>query len=175
LIGHEDIGELERNETPAERVDRNFNELLGELRIALPGVQVLFAFLLTVPFAQGFTNLSGFERGIYFAVLLLTALASAFLIAPTAYHRLLFRRGRKLEILFFANRAAVLGLGALALAMSGAILLITHFLFGAAAAIPVGCASLLLFGSLWYLLPLARGRDGEQSRGSSRRSPEPPT
>src|SRR5438876_1846747 len=149
-----EIGELVRDETPAERVDRNFNELLGELRIALPGVQVLFAFLLTVPFAQGFAQLSGFERGIYFAVLLLTAISSAFLIAPTAYHRVLFRQGRKQEVLFFANRAAVVGLGCLALAMSGAILLITHFLFGAAAAIPIGIAAMLLFGILWYVLPL---------------------
>src|SRR5439155_18431390 len=111
-----------------------------------------------VPFAQGFSDLSGFERGVYFAVLCLTALAAALLIAPTAYHRLLFRKGRKRDILFFANRAAVLGLGALALAMSGAILLITDFLFGAAAAIPVGAGAALLFGSLWYLLPLSRGR-----------------
>jgi hypothetical protein len=154
----EEVSELERDETPAERVDRNFNELLGELRIALPGVQVLFAFLLTVPFAQGFPRLTGFERGIYFAVLLLTALSCALLIAPTAYHRLQFRQGRKEEILFFANRAAVLGLGALALAMTGAILLITDFLFGASAAIPIGAATALLFGSLWYLLPLSRGR-----------------
>ena len=154
----EEIGELVRNETPAERVDRNFNELLGELRIALPGVQVLFAFLLTVPFAQGFPQLTGFERGVYFAVLLLTALASALLIAPTAYHRIQFHQGRKREILSFANRAAVLGLGALALAMTGAILLITDFLFGAAAAIPIGAATALLFGSLWYALPLAQSR-----------------
>jgi hypothetical protein len=150
--------ELVRDETPAERVDRNFNELLGELRIALPGVQVLFAFLLTVPFAQGFPQLTGFERGVYFAVLLLTALASALLIAPTAYHRIQFHQGRKREILSFANRAAVLGLGALALAMTGAILLITDFLFGAAAAIPIGIATALLFGSLWYALPLAQSR-----------------
>jgi uncharacterized protein DUF6328 len=161
-MSHRDeIVELERDETPAERVDRNFNELLGELRIALPGVQVLFAFLLTVPFAQGFAELSGFERGLYFSVLLLTALSSAFLIAPTAYHRLQFRRGRKHEILFFANRAAVLGLASLALAMSGAILLITHFLFGAAAAIPTGIAAVVLFGSLWYVLPLIRGRGAQ--------------
>jgi high-affinity Fe2+/Pb2+ permease len=150
--------ELDRDETPAERIDRNFNELLGELRVALPGVQVLFAFLLTVPFAQGFTSLSGFERGLYFAVLLLTAIASAFLIAPTAYHRIQFRRGRKPQILWFANRAALIGLAFLALAMSGAILLITDFLFGAAAAIPVGTAALLVFGTLWYLLPWARMR-----------------
>jgi hypothetical protein len=150
--------DLQRDETPAERVDRNFNELLGELRVALPGVQVLFAFLLTVPFAQGFTNLSGFERGLYFAVLLLTAIASAFLIAPTAYHRIQFRQGRKPQILMFANRAALIGLAFLALAMSGAILLITHYLFGPAAAIPVGITALLMFGTIWYLLPWARMR-----------------
>jgi hypothetical protein len=154
----DETAELYSHETEAERLDRNFNELLGELRIALPGVQVLFAFLLTVPFAQGFSELSGFERGLYFAVLLLTAVASAFLIAPTAYHRIQFRQGRKREIVFFANRAAVLGLAALALAMTGAILLITHFLFGAAAAIRVGIAAGLVFGTLWYLLPLARTR-----------------
>ena len=159
----EEIGELVRNETPAERVDRNFNELLGELRIALPGVQVLFAFLLAVPFAQRFSQLTGFQRGLYFAVLLLTALASALLIAPTAYHRIQFRQGRKLEILFFANRAAVLGLGALALAMTGAILLIADFLFGVAAAVPIGTATALLFGSLWYLLPMAQG--GGRAKG----------
>jgi predicted outer membrane lipoprotein len=158
MVESAQIQELQRDETAAERVDRNFNELLGELRIALPGVQVLFAFLLTVPFAQRFGEMSGFDRGVYFAVLLLTALACAFLIAPTAYHRLQFRQGRKEEILFFANRAAMLGLGALALAMTGAILLITDFLFGLAAAIPVGVAAAIFFGSLWYLLPLSRGR-----------------
>src|SRR5213596_2381960 len=106
--------EIERDETDAERVDRNFNELLGELRIALPGVQVLFAFLLTVPFAQGFTSLTQFERDLYLVVLLLTALASALLMAPTAYHRVLFRKGYKPQILFFANRSAMTGLGVLA-------------------------------------------------------------
>ncbi len=158
MIGEHQNGELTRDETPAERIDRNFNELLGELRIALPGVQVLFAFLLTVPFAQRFSALTGFQRGLYFAVLLLAALACALLIAPTAYHRLQFRHGRKQEILFFANRAAVLGLGSLALAMSGAILLITDLLFGTAVAIPIGAVAALMFAVLWYLLPLRHGR-----------------
>ena len=142
VIGEEQDRELARDETPAERVDRNFNELLGELRIALPGVQVLFAFLLTVPFAQRFPQLTGFQRGLYFAVLLLTALACALLIAPTAYHRLQFRRGRKTRS-SLRQPPAVRGLGALALAMSGAILLITDLLFGAASAIPVGAAAVL--------------------------------
>jgi hypothetical protein len=153
--------QVERDETEAERIDRNFTELLGELRIALPGVQVLFAFLLTVPFATGFSSLSDFERYLYLVVLLLTALASALLIAPTAYHRVLFRRGYKTDILFFANRAAMIGLAVLALAMSGAILLITHVLFSAAAAIVVAAMSGFVFAALWYLLPWARGRGSE--------------
>jgi hypothetical protein len=156
----EHVDAPQRDESPAERVDRNFNELLGELRIALPGVQVLFAFLLTVPFAQRFAELSDFERDLYFGVLLLTALSSALLIAPTAYHRLLFRRGFKHQVLFFANRAALSGLAALALAMSGAIVLISHLLFGAGAAIPVGIATVLLFGTLWYALPMLRAGRG---------------
>jgi hypothetical protein len=153
--------QIERDETEAERIDRNFTELLGELRIALPGVQVLFAFLLTVPFAQGFTGLSQFQRDLYLVVLLLTALSSALLIAPTAYHRVLFRKGYKPEILFFANRAAMIGLGVLALAMSGAILLIAHIIFGEAAAIAVAVASGLVFAALWYVIPWARGRDAD--------------
>jgi hypothetical protein len=154
--------QIERDETEADRIDRNFQELLGELRIALPGVQVLFAFLLTVPFAQGFTSLSAFERNLYLVVLLLTALATALLIAPSAYHRVLFRRGYKPEILFFANRATMAGLAVLALAMAGAILLITHVIFSEAAAIVVGAVSLLVFAVLWYLLPRARGRGDDR-------------
>jgi Family of unknown function (DUF6328) len=154
--------QIERDETEAQRIDRNFQELLGELRVALPGVQVLFAFLLTVPFAQGFTRLTTFERDLYLIVLLMTGLATALLIAPTAYHRILFRRGYKPDILFFANRATMAGLAVLALAMSGAILLITHVIFGEAAAIAVGAASLLVFAVLWYLLPVARARGGDR-------------
>jgi hypothetical protein len=151
--------ELQRDETPAERIDRNFNELLGELRIALPGVQVLFAFLLAVPFANGFASVTGFQKGLYLAVLLCTAIATALLIAPTAYHRIVFRRGRKTAVLAFANRAAIIGLAFLALAMTLAILLITHYLFGAAAAIPISIASGVVFAALWYGLPYASARD----------------
>jgi hypothetical protein len=124
-------------------------------------VQVLFAFLLTVPFAQGFTSLSDFERDLYLVVLLLTALASALLIAPTAYHRVLFRKGYKPEILFFANRAAMAGLAVLALAMTGAVLLITHVIFSDVAAIVVATVSGLVFAGLWYVFPWLRGRGAE--------------
>jgi hypothetical protein len=151
-----DAREPERNETPAERLDRNLNEMLGELRVALPGVQVLFAFLLTVPFAAGLTRMTEFERVLYLVVLLATALATFLLIAPTAYHRMVFRHGRKAELVAFANRMVLVGLGFLALAMVGAIFLVTHLLFGAAAAITIAVAAAIVISGLWYLLPLSR-------------------
>jgi hypothetical protein len=149
----------ERDETTAERLDRNLNENLQELRVALPGVQVLFAFLLTVPFSKGLTRMTEFEKVLYLVVLLATALATFVLIAPTAYHRFLFRQGRKEEIVTFANRATLVGLAFLAFAMVGAILLVTHLLFGAAAAVPVTIVAGVIIAGLWYVYPFARARD----------------
>src|SRR5215468_1775361 len=100
-----------RDETEDERLDRNLGELLQELRVALPGVQVLFAFLLAVPFQQNFTKIDGYQKGVYFATLLLTALSAALLIAPSAYHRLTFRYQQKHRLVFIANRLAIAGLG----------------------------------------------------------------
>ncbi|HVY96392.1 MAG TPA: DUF6328 family protein [Solirubrobacterales bacterium] len=144
-----------RDETEEERLDRNLSELLQELRVALPGVQVLFAFLLAVPFQSHFTEITGFEKGIYFATLMFTAISAALLIAPSAYHRLTFRYQQKQQLVFLANRFAIAGLGFLALAMTGAIVLITDFLFhsGVVTAIAAG-ASLGVFFVLWGLLPL---------------------
>jgi hypothetical protein len=141
-------------ESERERLDRNLDQLLQELRVALPGVQVLFAFLLTVPFSNGFPTLSEFERDAYFVVLALTAISTALLIAPSAYHRILFREGRKREIVIYSNRVVLLGLGVLALAMSGAVMLIAHIVFGATAAVVSCLLALALFGLAWYLVPL---------------------
>jgi len=141
-------------ETEAERLDRNLGEMLQELRVALPGVQVLFAFLLVVPFNQRFTSLTDFERDTYFVILLLTGLASVFLIAPTAHHRLHFRRGRRKEIVFAANALSIAGLATLAIAMTGSIFFIGHVVFGTAAAVAVGIAFALLFGVMWFAAPL---------------------
>src|SRR4051794_6328552 len=145
-----------RNETEKERLDRNLNELLGELRVALPGVQVLFAFLLTVPFQQGFQKATDFQKDVYLVTLLLTAMASALLIAPSAYHRLQFRQDDKKHIVFVANRFAIAGFAFLAAAMSAAILLVTDYLYGAttAAVCTIG-AAIVLYG-FWYATPLAR-------------------
>ena len=145
-----------REESESDRLDRNLSELLQELRVALPGVQVLFAFLLTVPFAQGFTKVTPFQEKIYFAVLLLTAISAALLISPSAYHRMVFRTQQKDHLIGTANRLMIAGLAFLALAMTGAVLLITDVLFGATATFITATASFLFFTVFWYLLPLRR-------------------
>ena len=142
-----------RHETPAERADRNLSELLQELRVALPGVQVLFAFLLTVPFAQGFTKIDDFQRGLYFGVLLSTAVATALLIAPTANHRLLFRLRDKENLVRVSNRLAIAGLAVLAVSLTGAILLISDILFTSPAPAIFTAISGLFFVLLWAVLP----------------------
>jgi len=145
-----------REESESERLDRNLGELLQELRVALPGVQVLFAFLLAVPFQQNFTKISEFEKDVYFATLLLTALSAALLIAPSAYHRLTFRYQQKHRLVFISNRLAIAGLATLALAMTSAILLITHLLFGTVATVITVALALTMFVLLWAVLPLKR-------------------
>jgi hypothetical protein len=145
-----------REETPAEKADRNLLDLLQELRVALPGVQVLFAFLLSVPFQPRFSEVTDFQRDTYFATLLLSALASALLIAPGAYHRLNFSRGDKPHIVEVANRFAIAGLVALSFAMTGAVLLVSDWLFDGAVVV-VGTAFVaLLFALLWFAVPLRR-------------------
>src|SRR5690348_4530213 len=145
-----------RNETEEERLDRNLGELLQELRVALPGVQVLFAFLLAVPFQKEFSTISEFEKKVYFATLILTTISAALLISPTAYHRLTFRYQQKHRLVFVANRCAIAGLLFLALAMTCAVLLITHYLFGATATIVTVAVIFGIFVLLWVALPLRR-------------------
>jgi membrane-associated HD superfamily phosphohydrolase len=155
-----------RDESEDERLDRNLGELLQELRVALPGVQVLFAFLLAVPFQQNFTQISPFEKKVYFATLLCTAVSAALLIAPSSYHRVTFHLQQKHELVFLANRFTIAGLSFLALAMTGAIVLITDVLFGGITTVIVGVAAATTFATLWYVLPLRR-------RLSLRRSERP--
>lgn len=145
-----------REETHHERVDRNLTELLGELRVALPGVQVLFAFLLTVPFQQRFQDATTFDKDVYFVTLCSTAIASILLIAPSAYHRVEFRLQDKEHIVEIANRFAVVGFFFLGLGMTGAILLVTDFLFSTATSVIATVVAAALFLTLWYLLPIRR-------------------
>jgi Family of unknown function (DUF6328) len=146
-----------REESEDQRLDRNLSELLQELRVALPGVQVLFGFLLAVPFQQHFSSISSFDKKVYFATLLLTAISAALFIAPSAYHRLTFRYQQKGRLVFVANRLAIAGLVALALAMTCAIMLVTNVLFGTVATTVVTTGLVLaMFVVLWAVLPLKR-------------------
>ncbi len=145
-----------RDESEGERLDRNLGELLQELRVALPGVQVLFAFLLAVPFQQNFTEITSFQKGAYFATLLLTAISAVLLISPSAYHRLTFRYQQKRQLVFYSNRFAIAGLVFLALAMTGAIMLITDVLFGTAATVITSAVAVAVFAFFWFALPLRR-------------------
>ena len=145
-----------REETEKERLDRNLQELLGELRVALPGVQVLFAFLLVVPFNQRFVDISNTQRTIYFATLLLATAASACLIAPTAHHRIEFRARDKKRIVFHATRLAIVGLALLAAAMTGAVTLITDILYKSTTVTIVAASVALLFILLWFAWPVKR-------------------
>jgi hypothetical protein len=152
-------GDPTRRETENQRWDRNLNELLNELRVALPGVQVLFAFLLIVPFNQGWTRMSQFDRKLYFGTLLCTALATVLLIAPTIHHRLLFRQHQKRFLVMTANRLAEAGLTVLAVAMTSAVALVTHVQFGGTIATGVVSGVVALcFAGIWYAVPLERRR-----------------
>lgn len=147
-----------RNESPEERADRNLTELLGELRVALPGVQVLFAFLLIVPFNDRFGDATAFQRDLYLGTLICTAFASALLIAPSMNHRLEFQHGDKEHLVAVSNRLTIAGLTLVAFAMTGVVALLTDFVFGTATMIVATTALALAFALLWYLLPLRRRR-----------------
>ena len=143
-------------EETKERLDRELIELLNELRVALPGVQVLFAFLLTVPFTQRFSQVTGVQEDAYFASFLCAALATVLLIAPSAYHRLQWRQRDKEHMLVVANRLAIAGTVFLALAVTGSVFFVTDFLFGA---FTTGLVTGLIAGCFtwfWYGLPLLR-------------------
>ena len=146
----------EPGESPKERVDRELIELLNGLRVILPGVQVLLAFLLTVPFSSGFPNTSPTQRLLYFICVLLTVGATAALTMPAAYHRIRFREGDKERMLLLSNAFAIGGLVLLAIAMTTVVLLIGDVLFGAAVAVPVAGIALAILAGSWFALPLSR-------------------
>jgi uncharacterized protein DUF6328 len=151
-----DDQEREPGESEKERVDRELIELLNELRVVLPGVQVLFAFLLTVPFSNGYSKITGLQRDVYFIALLCAAVATILLIAPSTYHRILFRKGEKRQLLEAGNRFTISGTVFLALSMCAAIYLITDVLYQVPVAVTVAIVALVGFGSVWYLLPIWR-------------------
>ena len=142
------------SEDRGERTAREQIELLQELRIVIPGVQVLFAFLLTVPFNQRFTELNTVQRDVFFATLLCTAAATALLIAPSAHHRLLFRQGVREQRLKMGNLLAILGLACLVPAMVGVVYVITDLIFSLTVALIVTIVMAVSFLLLWFVLPL---------------------
>ena len=140
-----------------DRTQRQLIELLNELRVVIPGVQVLFAFLLTIPFNQRFGRVDEFQETVYFATLLLAALSSVLFMAPTAYHRLLFHQGEREHIIEVSNRFAIAGLAVLSLAITGAVCLVTDFLYNSKLLVGITTAGTLgLFIVCWIALPLAR-------------------
>jgi putative flippase GtrA len=149
-----------RHETEAERVDRNLDELLQELRVASIGVQVLFGFLLSLPFTTRFAMLDDTQRRLYVVDLTCAALATAVLIAPVAYHRLVFRHHVKLRLLRTSNVLAVVGLAIVGLAIGGSVLLVVSFVYeGFAVVLITALTAVTIFG-LWFVLPFsARRRD----------------
>jgi Family of unknown function (DUF6328) len=149
-------GARRRGETEEERLDRNLMELLQELRVALPGIQVLFAFLLVVPFQQGWGAVTDFEQTVYYVTLLLTAAASVCLIAPTARHRIRFRELDKEWVVQTGNRLTIAGLAFLGLAMAGALLLIAHVVYDTEVAAVTTAVVLILITSVWFLAPPIR-------------------
>jgi hypothetical protein len=145
-----------RDESQAERDDRNLGELLQELRVAGLGVQVLFGFLLSLPFTTVFKQLSGGERDLYLACLVLAAVAAALLLGPVAYHRLVFRQGEKERLVRAANVMAILGLITVGLAVSTSVLLVAGFVAGYGTGAVIAVLVLVMFGLLWFALPLSR-------------------
>lgn len=143
-------------ESEQERRNRQLDQLLNELRVAMPGVQVLFAFLLAVPFQQRFAAVTDFQKGVYFFTLLASAVASALFIAPTAYHRLRFGEGDKRRLVALSTKLALGGLLALALAMNGAVLLVTDVLFDGLLVVATVAVSATTFAGLWFGLGAVR-------------------
>lgn len=166
--GGQDSG---RHETELERADRNYGELLQELRVTQMGVQILFAFLLGLAFTARFPRTDTFERVTYVVTLLLAVTAAALLTAPAALHRMLFRRRAKKKIVDVSSRLAAYGLVVLALALTGSVLLVVGFVLGRPEGITAGSATLVLFTGLWAVLPWRiRRSSGPDGTGTRRRT-----
>jgi hypothetical protein len=145
-----------QQESEHDRHNRQLIELLNELRLAVPGVQMLFGFLLAVPFSARFSSVSDLQRGLYMVSFLAAGAATLCLIAPTAIHRIEWRHGQKRQLIHLSNTLAILGTLFLAIAISAAIGFVTDFLLGGPWAALIGTTAVLLFATLWYALPLIR-------------------
>jgi hypothetical protein len=149
-------------EPDKERIDRELIELLNEIRVALPGVQVLFAFLLILPFQQRFETITDVERWVYFGALMASAAAAAFLIAPSVYHRLNFRRKNKQRMLFDSNKLLLAGSVLTAAGISCSIFLVAEIVFGRTIALIATVGTLVVYAALWAVLPLSRRAEPDE-------------
>lgn len=145
-----------RDETPLEKLDRNTNELLQELRVASVGVQVILAFLLIMPFNQRFNQLTSFERYDYFVTLLCVLSAAVLLLSPSVHHRILFRMGQKPFLVALGSKLLVAGMAFLSAGFTGALVLISHVLWGGTTAIVLGLVVGLVTVVMWFVIPLVR-------------------
>jgi Family of unknown function (DUF6328) len=145
-----------KNETEKQRWDRNFADLLQELRVAQTGVQILFAFLLTLPFSNGFPKTTAFQKDVYMVALIAAACATAMIIAPVAFHRALFRQGRKPELVRYAHRMATGGIAFLLISMVSSVLLVTDYLLSFWPALILTVIAGGWFLTFWVLLPWVR-------------------
>lgn len=134
-------------------------DLLNELRVAGTGVQVMFAFLLVVPFNAGWKEASVFDRWVYFMALLCIAIAAVLLIAPSVHHRLLFRQRERAYLVRVGTRLAIVAAAFLAVGLTGILVLISNFVFGTIAAVGVGIAATIVVTFVWFALPLRRRSD----------------
>jgi hypothetical protein len=155
----DETGHLKPDESAKERVDRELIELLNEVRVALPGVQVLFAFLLVLPFQQGWSEIDDVARALYFLALGASAAATAVLITPSVYHRLNFRRRNKERMLLDSNQLVIIGTSFVAIGIAAAIFLVADVAYGRNVATLATVVTLGLYGALWWGLPLWRRRE----------------
>jgi formate hydrogenlyase subunit 3/multisubunit Na+/H+ antiporter MnhD subunit len=142
-----------RDETPTERLDRNWNELLQELRVTQTGVQLLTAFLLSLPLQQRFSDLKTYQHGIYLATVILSVSATGFLVLPVAAHRAMFRRHKKGQLVDIGNRAAQIGIVLLGLAVSMVVGFIFSVVVNEMAAAVAGTLTLVMLAALWWVVP----------------------
>ncbi len=148
------VGRYSRHENEAERLDRNWSELVQELRVIAVGVQILFAFLLSIAFQARFARTSPFQRDIYLVTLAFSGTSTALLIAPAAMHRFLFHIGVKDELVTLTNRLAIAGLSALSVSMVGAVVLVADWVAGTEGAFVCGLGGAMLFGLGWFAFPM---------------------
>jgi hypothetical protein len=144
------------DESPRQRLDRNTIELLNELRVAATGIQVLFAFLLIVPFNAGFRTVDSFERGVYFATLICIAISAILLLAPAIHHRILFRQHQRPYLIWLANRLVILAMIFLAAGLTGILLLVSDVVIGGPWGPVIGALTAVLVIGVWFGIPLSR-------------------